>query len=171
MTGPRAIRDQLTKAHRQHSPVPHKSPPNMAVRGHRCCQYWEVCQLGCVTKARRQECLPHGVGCRLFSHNLTRGELRCAATNGYSTPAGHVVRNSRHLSNFEAMGTGKQLDESESYFFSGSGLSPTTAASSSSRIEAAATTRSPSSRRSKRTPCVPRPASRISAAWTRITFP
>ena len=49
-------------------------------------------------------------------------------------------------------------DESFLYFFSGSGA----AASSSSRIEAAAAMRSPSSSRSKRTPCVERPASRIS---------
>src|SRR6266567_7572108 len=50
------------------------------------------------------------------------------------------------------------------YFFSSSTVS-------SSWIEAAAAILSPSSRRKRRTPCVERPASRISFAWTRITFP
>src|SRR5208282_6429904 len=53
------------------------------------------------------------------------------------------------------------------YFFSGSGAT----AVSSSRIAAAAAMRSPSSRRSRRTPCVERPASRISPEWTRMTLP
>jgi ribonuclease HII len=45
------------------------------------------------------------------------------------------------------------------------------ASSPSSWMTAAAATSSFSSRRSRRTPCVERPASRISLAWTRMTLP